>query len=163
MGAGVARQCSENRCLARWTVWIPHRGRRGGAGRANSKKDLVTAPIRGCRTANPWEAAHFSWEGGRERFVGGSRERSLRPRRAHRVPAAPHFDDRARGGSEDGQRRLGAPTKTSTYPPGGARRQLTAGGRSARRREMRGTRRQRGVRALLRGEADRNDCSCRRA
>ena len=47
MGAGVARQCSENRCLARWTVWIPHRGRRGGAGRANSKKDLVTGPIRG--------------------------------------------------------------------------------------------------------------------
>jgi hypothetical protein len=31
----------------RWTVWIPHRGRRGGAGRANSKKDLVTGPIRG--------------------------------------------------------------------------------------------------------------------
>jgi hypothetical protein len=26
---------------------IPHRGRRGGAGRANSKKDLVTGPIRG--------------------------------------------------------------------------------------------------------------------
>jgi len=47
MGAGVARQCSENRCLARWTVWIPHRGRRGGAGRANSKKDLVTGPIQG--------------------------------------------------------------------------------------------------------------------
>ena|SRR6266545_3013270 len=47
MGAGVAQQCSENRCLARWTVWIPHRGRRGGTGRANSKKDLVTGPIRG--------------------------------------------------------------------------------------------------------------------
>jgi hypothetical protein len=47
MGAGVARQCSRNRCLARWTVWIPHRGRRGRAGRANSKKDLVTGPIRG--------------------------------------------------------------------------------------------------------------------
>jgi hypothetical protein len=28
-------------------VWIPYRGRRGGAGRANSKKDLVTGPIRG--------------------------------------------------------------------------------------------------------------------
>jgi len=25
---------------------VPHRGRRGGAGRANSKKDLVTDPIR---------------------------------------------------------------------------------------------------------------------
>jgi hypothetical protein len=46
-GAGVARQCSRNRCLARWTDWIPHRGRGGGAGRANSKKDLVTDPIRG--------------------------------------------------------------------------------------------------------------------
>jgi hypothetical protein len=23
MGSGVARQCSGNRCLARWTVWIP--------------------------------------------------------------------------------------------------------------------------------------------
>jgi hypothetical protein len=23
MGAGIARQCSGNRCLARWTVWIP--------------------------------------------------------------------------------------------------------------------------------------------
>jgi hypothetical protein len=23
MGFGVARQCSRNRCLARWTVWIP--------------------------------------------------------------------------------------------------------------------------------------------
>jgi hypothetical protein len=23
MGAGVARECSRNRCLARWTVWIP--------------------------------------------------------------------------------------------------------------------------------------------
>jgi hypothetical protein len=22
-GSGVARQCSGNRCLARWTVWIP--------------------------------------------------------------------------------------------------------------------------------------------
>jgi len=22
MGSGVARQCSRNRCLARWTVWI---------------------------------------------------------------------------------------------------------------------------------------------
>jgi hypothetical protein len=42
MGSGVAWQCSENRCLARWTVWIPHRGHRGRGGRANSKKDLVT-------------------------------------------------------------------------------------------------------------------------
>jgi hypothetical protein len=47
MGAGVARQCSRNRCLGQWTVWIPYRGRRGGEGRANSKKDLVTGPIRG--------------------------------------------------------------------------------------------------------------------
>jgi len=23
MEAGVARQCSRNRCLARWTVWVP--------------------------------------------------------------------------------------------------------------------------------------------
>jgi hypothetical protein len=46
MGAGVARQCSRNRCLSQWTVGIPHRGRRGGAVRANSKKDLVTGPIR---------------------------------------------------------------------------------------------------------------------
>ena len=47
MGSRVARQCSENRCLTRWTVWIPHRGRRGGTGQANSKNDLVTGPIRG--------------------------------------------------------------------------------------------------------------------
>jgi hypothetical protein len=47
MGAGVTRQCSRNRCLDRWTVWIPYRGRRGREGRANSKKDLVTGPIRG--------------------------------------------------------------------------------------------------------------------
>jgi sugar/nucleoside kinase (ribokinase family) len=46
MGVGVARQCSRNRCLARWTVWIPHRGRGGAAGRANSKKDLLTGRIR---------------------------------------------------------------------------------------------------------------------
>jgi RNA polymerase sigma factor (sigma-70 family) len=46
MGFGVAGLCSRNRCLARWTVWIPHRGRRGRAGRANSRKDLVTDPIR---------------------------------------------------------------------------------------------------------------------
>jgi hypothetical protein len=38
MGFGVARQCSRNRCLARWTVWIPHCGRGGGAARANSNK-----------------------------------------------------------------------------------------------------------------------------
>jgi hypothetical protein len=44
MGSCVARQCSGNRCLARWTVWIPHRGPLGRAGRANSKKDLVTSP-----------------------------------------------------------------------------------------------------------------------
>src|SRR6266545_499458 len=30
-----------------WTVWIPYRGRRGREDRANSKKDLVTGPIRG--------------------------------------------------------------------------------------------------------------------
>ena len=47
MGFGVAGQCSRNRCLGRWTVWIPYRGRRGREGRANSKKDLVTGPIRG--------------------------------------------------------------------------------------------------------------------
>jgi hypothetical protein len=43
MGFGVARQCSRNRCLARWTVWIPDHGRGGRARRANSKKDLITA------------------------------------------------------------------------------------------------------------------------
>ena len=44
MGAGVARQCSRNRCLARWTVRslvVPPRPSK----RANSKKDLVTGPI----------------------------------------------------------------------------------------------------------------------
>jgi hypothetical protein len=45
MGSGVARQCSRNRCFAQWTVWIPHRGRRSGPGRANSKKDRVTGLI----------------------------------------------------------------------------------------------------------------------
>jgi len=49
MGASVAGQCSRNRCLARWTVRISYRGRRGGAPRANSKKDLVRRPIRGFR------------------------------------------------------------------------------------------------------------------
>ena len=38
MGAGVARQCSRNRCLARWTVRIPHRGRGGAAGRATRRR-----------------------------------------------------------------------------------------------------------------------------
>jgi hypothetical protein len=51
MGAGVAGQCSRNRCLARWTA--PDHGR-GGAGRANSKKDLVTGLIRGsCALQGP--------------------------------------------------------------------------------------------------------------
>jgi hypothetical protein len=27
MGSGVAPQCSRNRCLARWSNWIPYRGR----------------------------------------------------------------------------------------------------------------------------------------
>jgi len=43
----IAPQCSRNRCLAGWTVWDPHRGRRCRAGRAGSKKDLITGPIRG--------------------------------------------------------------------------------------------------------------------
>jgi hypothetical protein len=47
MGVILPRQCSRNRCLAGWTVPIPHRGRGGAAGRANSNKDLVTGPIRG--------------------------------------------------------------------------------------------------------------------
>jgi hypothetical protein len=38
MGSGVAPQCSRNRCLARWTVRIPHRGRGGAAGRATRRK-----------------------------------------------------------------------------------------------------------------------------
>jgi hypothetical protein len=45
MGPVWPRQCSRIRCLARWTVWIPHRGLRGRAGRENSKKDQVTSPI----------------------------------------------------------------------------------------------------------------------
>jgi hypothetical protein len=40
------RQCSRNRCLAWWTVWIPYHGRGGAARRANSKKDLLTGLIR---------------------------------------------------------------------------------------------------------------------
>jgi hypothetical protein len=47
MGASVARQCSRIRCLARWTVWIPLVAADGPAGRAISKKDLVTVPVRG--------------------------------------------------------------------------------------------------------------------
>ena len=31
----------------RWIVAMPRRGRGGAAGRANSKRDLVTGPIRG--------------------------------------------------------------------------------------------------------------------
>jgi hypothetical protein len=45
MGSGVAPQCSRNRCLARWTVWIPIVAADGAAGRGTSKKDLVTGPI----------------------------------------------------------------------------------------------------------------------
>jgi hypothetical protein len=45
MGSGIARQCSRNRCLARWTVWIPMVAADGAAGRGTSKRDLVTGPI----------------------------------------------------------------------------------------------------------------------
>src|SRR6266511_2328861 len=45
-GVHVARQCSRTRCLPRWTVWLPSWLPRG-AGRAISKKDLVSGPIRG--------------------------------------------------------------------------------------------------------------------
>jgi hypothetical protein len=38
MGSGVAGQCSRNRCLARWTAQIPHRGRGGEAGQATRRK-----------------------------------------------------------------------------------------------------------------------------
>jgi hypothetical protein len=38
MGFGVAGQCSRNRCLARWTAQIPHRGRGGEAGQATRRK-----------------------------------------------------------------------------------------------------------------------------
>jgi hypothetical protein len=44
-GSGVTGQCSRKSCLARWTVWIPHRGPRGRAGRENSKKEQATGPI----------------------------------------------------------------------------------------------------------------------
>jgi hypothetical protein len=30
MGSGVARQCSRNRCLARWTIWMPIVAREAG-------------------------------------------------------------------------------------------------------------------------------------
>ena len=46
MGVIFPRQCSGNRCLPGGRSGSPHRGRRGGAGRANSKKDLVTGRIR---------------------------------------------------------------------------------------------------------------------
>src|SRR6266545_345718 len=51
----------------RWTAWIPRRGRRGGTGRANSKRDLVTGPIpfrgraRPMVPASPQGAPLFSW------------------------------------------------------------------------------------------------------
>ena len=44
---GLDQTAGLRRCLGRWTIWIPYRGRRGREGRANSKKDLVTGPIRG--------------------------------------------------------------------------------------------------------------------
>jgi hypothetical protein len=47
MGAGVARQCSRNRCLDTADTLDPRSKRGGAAGRANSKKDLVTGTIRG--------------------------------------------------------------------------------------------------------------------
>jgi hypothetical protein len=47
MGSGVAPQCSGNRCLAGERSGSRIGGRGGGAGRVNSKKELVTGPIRG--------------------------------------------------------------------------------------------------------------------
>jgi hypothetical protein len=47
MGSGVARQCSGNRCLARWTVGIPIVAAEAEQVERNSKKDLVTGQIRG--------------------------------------------------------------------------------------------------------------------
>jgi hypothetical protein len=46
MGAGVAGQCSR-KGVSPGGQSGSNRGRGGGAGRANSKKDLVTRPIRG--------------------------------------------------------------------------------------------------------------------
>jgi hypothetical protein len=43
----------KNRCLSPCTVWIPRRDRRGRAGRATSKNDLVTGPIRGSCALHP--------------------------------------------------------------------------------------------------------------
>ena len=58
MGAGVARQCSRNRCLARWTSGSPCVAPRDRAGRANSRKDLVTGPIRGSCALQAVSTAH---------------------------------------------------------------------------------------------------------
>ena len=46
MGFGLARQCSGNRCLAPLDSVDSGPNPRGRAGRANSKKDLVTGRIR---------------------------------------------------------------------------------------------------------------------
>jgi hypothetical protein len=97
MGVGVARQCSRNRCLARWTVWIPHRGRGGAAGRANSKKDLLTGrirvsvPFRPARPASPHRRLPAERRRGdphhRDRQGRRRGARHCRPRRARRREA----------------------------------------------------------------------------
>jgi len=92
MGSGVAGQCSRNRCLARWTVWILYRGRGGAAGRANSKKDLVTGPIRGFRAIHHRQDPPSL----RSQELGPGGTALARSRRKPRPP-----EDRADGGGAD--------------------------------------------------------------
>jgi hypothetical protein len=57
----LARQRSQNRCLARWTVRLPHRGCRGGAGRANSKGDVFLRSSRFSDRWKSWRAVGTRW------------------------------------------------------------------------------------------------------
>lgn|SRR6266496_6026391 len=60
MGSGVASQCSRNRCSPRGQSGSPIVARRGGPGRASSKKDLVRARSRVlCPTGCPSPGGGF--------------------------------------------------------------------------------------------------------
>jgi hypothetical protein len=84
-------QCSGNRCLAGWTVAIPHRGRRGGTSRANSKKDLDRGRSRGfCALQEPVGASNG--EAAEVEDAGGEDAPELQPARRMATASAPPVD-----------------------------------------------------------------------
>jgi hypothetical protein len=96
MGAGVAPQCSRNRCLARWIIPIPRRGRGGAAGRAKLEERpghgpdprfLCPTGYDGPLLALPEEAAHLQRRG-HDHLRGGAARRGQesRPERSGQSP-----------------------------------------------------------------------------